>query len=186
MRQKAQSSLQFICVAIILCALSAMAQSAWQPEHKGIGFAQTPSKQWVRMVSSPELTMRPDRPEGKQKSQHGSKTGNADLRFAISPGLHVNSHTPNSRYLIATDLALEAPAGVQITNIEYPQGVNYHLQFAPKEALSVYTGEFGVLVHVAARPGHYVLHGKLRYQACDNQACNPPKTLPLTLDLTAK
>lgn len=186
MRQKARSSFQFICVALILCALSAMAQSGWQPEHKGIGFAQTHSKQWVRMVSSPELTMQADPSEGKRKSPRAGKTGNADLRFVISPGLHVNSHTPNSHYLIATDLALEAPAGVQIRSIEYPQGVNYHLQFAPKEALSVYTGEFGVLVHVAARPGHYVLHGKLRYQACDNQACNPPNTLPLTLDLTAE
>lgn len=167
-----------VLAACAVCAMPARAQSAWQPDHKGIGFAPAPAKQWVQMASSPELTV--------QASKSGGAQGSAELRFLINPGLHINSHTPNSKYLIPTDLKLDAPPGVQIGSIEYPQGVNYHLRFLPKETLSVYTGQFAVLVHVAARPGHYTLHGALRYQSCDDQACNPPRTLPLTLDLTAR
>jgi len=32
-------------------------------------------------------------------------------------------------------------------------------------------------------PGKYVMHGVLRYQACDNAACYPPKTVPVSFDV---
>ncbi len=160
------------------CAMTMTAQSAWQPAHSGIGFGQASAKQWVQMVSSPELTVK----AGKQ----AAATQDVDVQFAIQTGLHINSHTPNSHYLIPTTITLDAPTGVEIAKIEYPQGVDYHFQFAPKDALSVYTGEFGVRMHVHAKPGRYTIHGQLRYQACDDRACNPPKTLPLTLYVTAQ
>ena len=161
------------------CALPALAQSAWQPGHEGIGFGQsTQGKQWVQMVSSPDLTVKSGTQAGRQQE--------VALRFVIDSGLHINSHNPRSKYLIPTTLTLDPPPGVEIATMEYPQGVDHYLEFDPKNALSVYTGEFGVLVRLHARPGHYTLHGKLHYQACDNRACNPPKTLPLTLDVTAR
>lgn len=156
------------------CALPLLAQSAWQPSHQGLGFAQSQGKQSVQLVSSAELKI----PTGKPQSQQ--------LSFLIATGLHINSHTPKSHFLIPTTLTLDAPAGVQVAGIEYPAGVDYHFEFAPKDPLSVYTGQFGVLVYVHAKPGHYTLHGQLHYQACDNRACNPPKTLPLTLDVVAE
>lgn len=162
----------------ISCAIPAMAQSAWQPGHAGIGFSQPQGKQWVQMVSSPALDV-------KAATQAHSKQ-DVELRFVIQSGLHINSNTPHSPYLIPTKLTLDQPAGVEISKVEYPQGVDYHFEFSPKDALSVYTGEFGVRVQVHAKPGHYTLHGQLRYQACDDRTCNPPKTLPLTLNLAAK
>lgn len=168
----------FVLVFGIVCAAAAMAQSAWQPNPRGIGFGQPRSKQWVQMVSSPELAVKAASPAGKRD--------NVELRFSIQDGLHINSHTPHSQFLIPTALALDKTKGVAIAQIEYPQGVDYHFQFDPKDALSVYTGEFGVLVRLHARPGHYVLHGQLHYQACDNRACNPPQSLPLRLEITAK
>ena len=167
-----------VLAAVFSCGLTAMAQSTWQPSHPGIGFGQPPAKQWVQMVSSPELAV----PAAKQSAAQKG----AEVRFAIQSGLHINSHSPNSEFLIPTTLTLEAPKGVAIDRIDYPQGVDYHFEFAPKDALSVYTGEFGVLVHIHAKPGHYTLHGQLHYQACDNRACNPPRTLPLTLDVVAQ
>lgn len=150
------------------------AQSAWQPGHAGIGFGQAPSKQWVQMVSSPQVALAAGHP------------GSQPVRFLIQTGYHINSHTPLSPYLIPTTLTLDAPAGLRIARIDYPQGVEYHFSFSPKEALSVYTNEFTVLIAMNARPGQYKLHGQLRYQACDNRACNPPKTLPVTLDVIAR
>ena len=32
-------------------------------------------------------------------------------------------------------------------------------------------------------PGKYVMHGVLRYQACDNAQCFPPKALPVSFDV---
>ncbi len=157
-----------------ICALPLLAQSGWQPEHRGIGFTSAQGKQSVELVSPADLEISRARPQGQQ------------LRFAIDTGLHINSHVPNSSFLIPTRLTLDAPANVQIASIEYPPGVDYHFAFAPQDALSVYTGEFAVKVQLHAKPGHYVLHGQLKYQACDNRACNPPKTLPITLNLTAR
>lgn len=157
-----------------LCTLPLLGQSAWQPSHQGIGFSQTQAKQSVQLVSSAELKTSAGKPQPQQ------------LNFVINSGLHINSHTPKSTFLIPTTLTLDAPAGVQIASIEYPPGMEYHFAFSPKDSLSVYTGEFGLLVHMRARPGHYTLHGQLHYQACDNRACNPPKTLPVTLDLSAQ
>jgi hypothetical protein len=51
----------------------------------------------------------------------------------------------------------------------------------------VYSGDFSVDVTVhplhAVVPAKYGLHGTLRYQACDNAQCFPPKTLPVTFDI---
>jgi DsbC/DsbD-like thiol-disulfide interchange protein len=163
---------------IIGSAGFATTQSAWQPGHAGVGFGQRQGKEWVRMVSSPELSIT----TGKQRRSPQSVA----LRFQIQDGLHVNSHTPHSRFLIPTTLTMEPSAGVEIAKIEYPAGVDYHFEFSPKDALSVYTGEFSVTVPIHARPGHYTLRGQLQYQACDNRTCSPPKTLPLTLSVTAR
>ncbi len=164
-------------LACVMGGLPALAQTAWQPGHAGIGFAQPQGKQWVQMVSSPQLAVK-----AGARAEHQDLT----LRFVIQTGLHINSHTPHSQFLIPTTLALDGPVGVKISKIEYPPGVDYRFQFSPKDALSVYTGEFSLLVPVRARAGRYTLHGRLRYQACDARSCNPPQTLPLALDVTAR
>ncbi len=167
-----------VLVLVLGCAVSALTQSAWQPGRAGIGFSQPPGKQWVQMVSSPELFV------NTAKRAHSPQV--AELRFVIQNGLHINSHTPHSPFLIPTTLMLDQPSGVEIAKLEYPAGVDYHFEFSPKDALSVYTGEFAVRVQIHARAGHYALHGQLHYQACDNRTCSPPKTLPLTLNLAVQ
>jgi len=162
----------------VLCTGSAMAQSAWQPGPRGIGFGAPKSKQWVQMVSSPQVAVKATTSTATPKD--------VELRFTIQQGLHINSHTPHSEFLIPTTLTLGKTPGVEIAKVDYPQGVDYHFQFSPKDALSVYTGEFGVVVRLHARAGHYAMHGQLHYQACDNKACNPPQTLPVQLDVTAR
>jgi hypothetical protein len=32
-------------------------------------------------------------------------------------------------------------------------------------------------------PGNYVMHGVLRYQACDNAQCFPPKSVPVSFNI---
>ena len=159
-------------VLALVAAFPLLAQSAWQPGHTGIGFAPKTS-QWVQMVSSPRVSVK-------------AGTRDIPLTFVIQSGLHINSHSPHSPFLIPTTLTVNGNDGAHVAKIEYPPGVDYHFQFSPKDALSVYTGQFSVLIPLRAPPGHYTLHGQLHYQACDNRACNPPKTLPVTLQLTAR
>jgi hypothetical protein len=164
-----------VLLVIALAALPVLAQSGWQPGHAGIGFTPPQSRQWVQLVSSPQQAVRAN-------VKHQTLT----LRFTIQTGMHINSHTPHSQFLIPTTLTLDPANGVQTATIEYPPGSDYRFQFSPNDSLSVYTGEFNLLVPVRARPGHYTLHSQLRYQACDNRSCNPPENLPITLDIAAK
>jgi hypothetical protein len=172
-----KSILVAVLAAAAIGSATAVAQAGWQPTSHGIGFGAPKSKQWVQMVSSPELAI--------QATHSSAAATDVELRFTIQQGLHINSHKPHSEFLIPTTLTFDKTPGVEIARFEYPQGQDYHFQFSPKDALSVYTGEFAVVVHVRAGAGQYALHGQLHYQACDNSACNPPQTLPLQLDMTA-
>ncbi len=161
------------CCALPLPAL----QSQWQPRDPGMDFGSGSAhgeKQWVQMESPQDWTLPSGRPQVLA------------LNFQVDDGLHVNSHTPRSPYLIPTTLTLDAPAGVHVTGLQYPQAKDAH--FVSKDTQSVYMGALPILVHLQARPGVYSVQGKLRYQACDNQmrVCNPPRTLLFTLRVTAR
>ena len=109
-----------------------------------------------------------------------------ELHFRVEDGFHVNSHTPKSELLIPTQIALQPAAGVKADAMEYPAGTSYSFSFDPSEKLDVYTGAFTVRLPVVAEPGAHTIDGTLRYQACDNAACYPPKSLPVQVIFTAK
>jgi Disulphide bond corrector protein DsbC len=110
-----------------------------------------------------------------------------DLNFRVAHGFHVNSNTPKSEYLIPTALKMDVPTDIILGKIAYPQGKDLSFPFSPDETLNVYSGDFTIAVAVhplhAVVPGKYVMHGVLRYQACDNAQCFPPKTLPVSFEV---
>jgi Disulphide bond corrector protein DsbC len=110
-----------------------------------------------------------------------------NLNFRVARGFHVNSNTPKSEFLIPTSLKMDVPTDIALGKIEYPPGKDLAFPFSPDEALNVYTGDFTVAVTVhpleSVVPGKYVMHGVLRYQACDNAQCFPPKNLPVSFDV---
>jgi hypothetical protein len=111
------------------------------------------------------------------------KPNTVDLRFHVSSGFHINSNKPSAEYLIPTVLKLDAPTDIVLGRITYPDGQQTSFAFAPDEKLSVYSGEFDLAVMIrplaSVLPGDYEFHGQLKYQACDNAACYPPKQLPV-------
>jgi hypothetical protein len=109
-----------------------------------------------------------------------------ELHFKVGDGFHVNSHAPKSELLIPTNLTLKPVSGVIASAAEYPAGKAYSFSFEPGEKLDVYTGVFTVKVPVVAEAGSHTVDGVLRYQACDNAACYPPKSLPVQIVLAAK
>ena len=110
-----------------------------------------------------------------------------NLRFRVGSGFHVNSNHPKSEFLIPTALKLSAPTDIVIGRVSYPAGAEMSFAFAPDDKLSVYTGEFPVVVEVRPLaevvPAKYMIRGELKYQACDNAACYPPKKLPVQFEI---
>jgi hypothetical protein len=109
------------------------------------------------------------------------------LRFHVGAGFHVNSNHPKSEFLIPTALRLNPPTDIVIGRVSYPAGEEMSFAFAPDDKLSVYAGEFPVTVEVrplaGVLPARYMIHGELKYQACDNAACYPPKKLPVQFEI---
>jgi len=106
-----------------------------------------------------------------------------NFNFRVQSGFHINSNKPSAEYLIPTTLRLDPPTDLMVGKITYPPGEEMSFAFAPSEKLSVYSGEFTVSASVkplsSVLYGQYEFHGTLRYQACDNAACYPPKNLPV-------
>lgn len=109
------------------------------------------------------------------------------LNFRVVSGFHINSNTPNDEFLIPTALKMDLPTDIVLGRIEYPQGQDVSFPFSPDTKLNVYSGDFtiSVMVHPLSSvvPGKYRMHGVLRYQACDNAQCFPPKTLPVSFEV---
>jgi hypothetical protein len=114
------------------------------------------------------------------------KSNKIQIQFQIGSGFHINSNQPTLAYLIPTALRLDAPTDI-VLGVTYPAGEQASFPFAPDEKLSVYSGSFAVTVAVrplaGMLPGQYVLRGNLKYQACDNASCYPPKQLPVAFDV---
>jgi len=115
-----------------------------------------------------------------------AKVQTVELRFRVEPGFHINSHTPKDELLIPTELKLDSANSVAVLGEQYPAGTPFRLTVGNGETLDVYQGEFRVTVKLSAAQGASLLTGSLRYQACDNAACFPPKTLPVKVALSGR
>ena len=106
------------------------------------------------------------------------------LRFRVEDGFHINSHTPKDELLIPTALRFNTGGVVKVVSQQYQKGSTFRLPLGSGETLDVYQGEFRVSVGVVAPKGSSTLLGVLKYQACDNAVCFPPKTLPVIVAVT--
>lgn len=114
------------------------------------------------------------------------KPAKVDLHFRVADGLHINSHAPHEESLIPTTLALPDSAGVRLANAAFPPGTDFAFAINPQEKLSVYTGEFTVHAELVAPRGEHLVQGTLHYQACNNEQCMPPHSIPVAIDIIAK
>lgn len=122
----------------------------------------------------------------EQISVPAGKDAEVDMHFRVNPGMHINSHTPHEKGLIATQLMLPETSGIKLGNVQFPAGSEFALAAMPSDKLSVYTGEFIVKAHIRAAAGQHLLQGSLRYQACDTNSCYPPRNAPVAVDVIAK
>jgi len=119
----------------------------------------------------------------EQISLQAGKATTVALHFRIAPGLHINSHNPRAEELIPTTLSIPEGSGVRLESAIYPSGVDFALPIDPSTKLNVYTGEFAIKARVVATAGNHLVEARLRYQACDDNACMPPKTITAAIDV---
>jgi hypothetical protein len=122
----------------------------------------------------------------EQVTVTAGKASPVTLHFRIAPGLHINSHTPSEDYLIPTNFTIPEGAGVRLDKATYPAGIDITLPADPKTKISVYTGEFAIQAHIVSTAGNHLVEAKLRYQACNDSQCLPPKTIPVAIDVIGK
>ena len=122
----------------------------------------------------------------EQVSVTAGRPSAVTLHFRVAEGLHINSHTPKDAFLIPTSFSIPDGEGVRLESASYPAGTIVSLAFDPQTRLSVYTGEFSIQARIVAAAGNHLMQGKLRYQACDNNQCMPPKTIDVPVDVIGK
>ena len=122
-------------------------------------------------------------PPEKVVAKRGT-TETADFAVSVKSGFHVNSNKPADEYLIPLKLTWKSTGALEGGQVVYPKPSQEKYEFSEKP-LSVYTGKFEVVANfkVAANApaGPGVAVGQLRYQACNDKACFPPKTIEVTL-----
>ncbi|PWU04427.1 MAG: hypothetical protein C5B51_16925 [Terriglobia bacterium] len=108
----------------------------------------------------------------------------AKIPVSVQSGFHVNSNKPNEEYLIPLKLTWASTGALQPGEVVYPKPSVEKYEFAEKP-LSVLTGNFDLVANfkiaAKAEAGPGAAAGKLRYQACNNRACFPPKTVDVTV-----
>jgi thiol:disulfide interchange protein DsbD len=120
----------------------------------------------------------PDRLPAKPGATIQSK-----LAVQLRPGYHVNSNTPSDEYLIPLRLTWTG-GPLETLEVVFPKPQMEKYSFSEKP-LSVFSGDFELVtkfkVAATAAPGPVTLTGKLRYQACNDRMCLPPKNVDITL-----
>lgn len=115
-------------------------------------------------------------------------SGKGTIVMSIPNGLHVNSSRPNSQYAIPTTVKISA-VGAKVGGISYPRGRNRKFAFS-EDTLNVYEGRnafnFNLSVPAKFKGGTVKVRAVVRYQACTNEVCYPPKTKEITLTAPVK
>ena len=108
------------------------------------------------------------------------------LALTIAPGWHVNANPPALDYMIPTEVKLGGGAGLTIGRPVYPVAKRVKLSFE-ETPLLVYDGatEITVPIEVAATApgGARSLTGQVKFQACNDQVCLAPASVPFTIAL---
>lgn len=149
-----------LCTSLLLCCANFSATPVPQPNIGFNGYFATDKAQRGRVVP-------------------------AAVVIDIPAGYHINSNRPLETYLIATQLKVDAPAGVRIGPVVYPRPVLKSFKFSKKQ-LSVYEGRAVLRFNLTA-PANYSgpvdLKAHVRLQSCNDEVCFPPKTQDINMHI---
>ncbi|AYH42177.1 thioredoxin domain-containing protein [Azoarcus sp. DN11] len=144
-----------------------------------------PADETARKHATDEAKVRPGPPSSADHVHARGEVRRTDLGDMISitlvvdPGYHVNANPATFDYLIPTRVSFKSLPGIPIT---YPDATVIRPQFAP-EGLKTYEGTVNISARVA-KPGALpvkAIDAEVSVQACNDEACLPPATLPLVI-----
>lgn len=111
------------------------------------------------------------------------------VRLTIAEGYHISANPATLSYQIATQIKVEPADGITVGQPVYPPSVTRKFAFEP-QPFAVYEGEAVIKLplraEASASRGTHTLGAKLRVQACDEQACYPPRNLNTSLPIVVK
>lgn len=179
----------FICVclsAILFSACSPAETSKTVTTTNTQGTSPNTGQSETATKSPPADVVRVETPGVEIKA---GGTAEASVKLKIASGYHINANPPSFSYLKATELTVEPVAGITVGTPAYPSSVTRTFAFS-KDPLAVYEGETAIKLPLTsaanAQKGAQTLKGKLRIQACDEEACYPPRTIETTIPVTVK
>lgn len=107
----------------------------------------------------------------------------AHVLVQVKRGYHVQANPVLDPALIPITLTIESPMALEVGAPRYPAPKRFRLR-GTEEDLLVLDGRFAIEFPVratAAAAGEAKLVGRLRYQACDDDRCLFPRTLPIDI-----
>jgi hypothetical protein len=127
-------------------------------------------------------------PQPTVKAKRGAPA-TVTLKVSLPAGFHMNSNTPTDPNLIP--LTLKWTGGpLEGAAITYPKPELETYTFTAGKPISVVTGVFEVTtkfqVPAAAAAGPAAQTGTLKYQACNDRMCFPPKTIPVNVTVSVE
>ncbi len=103
--------------------------------------------------------------------------------LSLPGGLHANSRYPGNEYAVPTTVTASA-RGARVGAVSYPRGHNRKFEFS-ENTINVYEGRtafnFNISVPANYKGSTLKVNVTVKYQACTNEACYPPKSKQITL-----
>lgn len=103
------------------------------------------------------------------------------LTVKLQDGYHVNSHKPADEYLIPLRITWNQ-GPIEAVETVFPEPRLEKYAFSPKP-VSVFSGTFEIISRFKVAPsaplGLVAVSGRLRYQACTEKMCLPPRTIDI-------
>lgn len=110
------------------------------------------------------------------------------VTLSIPSGLHTNSNRPGGSYAIPTTVSVTS-ANAKVGGVSYPRGKNKNFSFS-EGSLNIYEGTvkftFNVTVPANFKGNSVKVRAVVRFQACTDEVCYPPKTKDVILTASVK
>lgn len=105
------------------------------------------------------------------------------INATIENGWHINSAKPLDEFVIPTKLTLDESTAT-LVNADYPAHVLKSFTFTNGSKLAVYEGSIAIPFTATPKSGATSIRASLRYQACNDSVCLPPKTVSTDIAIT--
>ncbi len=110
------------------------------------------------------------------------------VTLSIPGGLHTNSNRPGGSYAIPTTVSVTS-SNAKVGGVSYPRGKNKSFSFS-EGSLNIYEGTvkftFNVSVPANFKGNSVKVRAVVRFQACTDEVCYPPKSKDVILTANVK